>query len=126
MAVSTIFCRADAARGVREMRIERLTAVTFRRKRLLLRINPLAVSVLRTDHDRARRTNHRHPIFLYRGVDSEHENVVAHDLRIVSREISIGDAFEFILRHVLIGFHRQMATETARRPRRVADLAIHR
>ena len=56
----------------------------------------------------------------------EHEDVVAHDLRIVGREIAIGHALEFVQRHALVGFHRQMATETTRRPRGVADLAIHR
>ena len=98
MAVGAILGRADAAGRVREMRIERLAAVTFGGKCLLLRVNPFAIRVLRTDHDRARRTNHRHAIFLHRAVDAEHENVVAHDLRIVGREIPVGDAFEFILR----------------------------
>ena len=46
MAVGAIFGRAGAACRVREMRIERLPAVTFRRERLLLRINPFAVRIL--------------------------------------------------------------------------------
>src|SRR6202011_3082769 len=46
MAVGTILGRADAARRVGEVRIERLTAVTFRRKSLLLRIDPLTIRVL--------------------------------------------------------------------------------
>src|SRR5437016_1442729 len=66
------------------------------------------------------------PIFLYRAVDPEHEDVVAHDLWIVGCEISVGDAFEFILRYALVRFHRQMTAETARCPRCVTDLAIHR
>ena len=126
MAVGAILGRADAAGGVREMRIEGLAAVAFGRKRLLLRINPFAIRILRADHDRARGTNHRHPILLHGAVDPEHENVVAHDLRIVGGEIAIGHAFEFVLRHALIRFHRQMTTETACRPRGVTDLAIHR
>ena len=66
MTVGAVFRRADAARRVREMRIERLTAVTFGGKCLLLRINPFAIRILRTDDDRARRTNHGHAIFLHR------------------------------------------------------------
>ena len=126
MAVGAVLGRADAARGVREMRIERLAAVAFRRNRLLLRVNPFAIRILRADHDRARRADHCHAIFLHRPVDAEHENVVAHDLRIVGGEIAVGHAFEFVLRHALVRFHRQMTTETTRRPRGVTDLAIHR
>ena len=126
MAVGAILGRADAAGGVRKMRIERLAAVAFGGNGLLLRINPFAIRVLRADHDRARRTNHRHAVLLYRAVDAEHENVVAHDLRIVGREIAIGDAFEFIQRHALVRFHRQMTAETTGRPGGVTDLAIHR
>ena len=126
MAVLAILRRPDAARGVREMRIESLAAVAFRGKRLLLRINPLAIGILRADHDRARGTNHRHAILFHRAVEPEHENVVAHDLRIVGRKIAIGHAFEFVLRDALVRFHRQVTTETTRRPRGVTDLAIHR
>ena len=126
MAVGAILRRADAAGGVREMRIERLAAVAFRGNGLLLRINPFAIGVLRTDHDRARGTEHRHAILLHRAVDAEHENVVAHDLRIVGGEVAVGHAFEFVLRHALVRLHRQMTAETARRPRGVTDLAIHR
>ena len=125
VAVCAVLRRADAARGVGEMRIERLAAVTFRRDRLLLRIYPFAICILRADHDRARRTDHGHPIFFHRAVEPEHENVVAHDLRVVGREIAIGHPFEFVLRDPLVGLHRQVATETARRPGGVADLAIH-
>ena len=42
------------AAGVRKMRIERLPAVTFRAHGLLLRINPFAIRVLRTDEHRGR------------------------------------------------------------------------
>src|SRR5260370_11275307 len=108
------------------MRIERLAAVTFGRKCLLLRINPFAVLILRADHDRARRAYYRHPVFLHGAVNAEHEDVVAHDLWIVGREISVGDAFEFILRHTLVRFHRQMTAETSRRPRSLPPLATHR
>ena len=54
------FVVPDAAGGVREVRIEGLAAVAFRANGLLLRINPLAIRVLRTDDHRARRADHRH------------------------------------------------------------------
>ena len=116
MAIGAALGCADAARGVREMRIERLAAVTFRGNGLLLRINPFAIRILRADHDRARRADHRQSILFHRAVDAEHENVVAHDLRIVGGEIAVGDAFKFVLRRPLVRVHRQMATETTRRP----------
>src|SRR6267143_4516078 len=122
MAVGAILGCAEAGCRVREMRVERLTAVTFGGKSLLLRINPFAVRVLRANDNRARRTNDRHPVFLHRAVNAEHENIVAHDLWIVGRVIPIGDAFEFVLWHTLVRFHRQMTTETTRCPRRVTDL----
>ena len=96
MAVSTVLRCANAARRVWEMRVERLTAVTLSRNGLLLRINPFAIRILRADHDRAGRSNHRHPISLHCAVFAEHENVVTHDLRIVSREVSISYTLEFI------------------------------
>ena len=70
MAVGAILRRADAAGGVREMRVERLAAVAFRGNGLLLRVNPFAVRVLRADHHRARRTDHGHAVFLHRAVDA--------------------------------------------------------
>ena len=53
MTIGAILCRSDPAGCVREVRVERLTAVTFCRNRLLLRINPFAVRILRTHYDRA-------------------------------------------------------------------------
>ena len=53
MAVGAVLRCADAAGRVREMRIERLAAVTFGGNCLLLRINPFAIRILRADHDRA-------------------------------------------------------------------------
>src|SRR5438552_8877169 len=114
MAVGAIFCRADAARGVREMRIKRLPTVTFSGKSLLLRVNPLAIGILRADHDRARRADDRHAVFLHRPVNPEHEDVVAHDLWIVGREIAIGYTFKLILRDAMVRFHLQMESEAAR------------
>ena len=96
MAVGAILRRADAARGVREMRIERLAAVAFGADGLLLRVNPFAIRVLRADDHRARRTDHRHPVLLHRAVDAEHEDVVAHDLRIVGGEVAVDHAFELV------------------------------
>ena len=53
VAIGAVLRRADAAGRVRKMRIECLAAVTFGADGLLLRINPFAVRVLRTDDDRA-------------------------------------------------------------------------
>ena len=53
VTVLAIFCRADAAGRVRQMRIVSLTAITFRADGLLLRINPFAICVLRTHDDGA-------------------------------------------------------------------------
>src|ERR1700730_12523572 len=116
MAVGAILRRADARSRVREVRVECLAAIAFSRKCLLLRINPFAVRVLRTDDDRARGADHGHAVLLYRAVDAEHEDVVAHHLWVVGSEVSIGHAFEFILRDALVGFHRQVTTETTRGP----------
>ena len=116
MAVGAILCRADAAGGVREMRIEGLATVTFRREGLLLRVNPLAVRVLRTDHDCAGGAQDSHSVFLHRSVDSEHKHVVAHNLRIVGGEVPIANAFELILCDSLVRLHRKVAAETARGP----------
>ena len=83
VAIRTIFRRADAARGVREMRIERLAAIALGADGLLLRINPLAVRVLRADDHGGRRTQNRQAVGLHRAVNAQLENIVAHDLRVV-------------------------------------------
>ena len=99
MAIRAILGRADAAGGVREMRVERLAAIALRRDGLLLRIHPFAVRVLRTDDHRARRTQHGHAVILHRAVDAEHEHVVTHDLRVVRGEIAVRRALELVERH---------------------------
>ena len=126
MAVGAILRRPDTAGGVREMGIEGLPAVTFRGEGLRLGVNPFPILILRADHDRAGRTQHRHAVFLHRAVDPEHENIVAHYLRIVGGEVPVHRALELVLRHALVRLHREMAAETAGGPRGVADLAIHR
>src|SRR4051812_22837240 len=47
VTIGAILRRPDAAGRVRKMRVERLAAVTFRRKSLSLRIDPFAVRILR-------------------------------------------------------------------------------
>ena len=126
MAVGAILCRTYARSRVRKMRIESLAAVTFGRKCLLLRVDPLAICILRADHDRARRSDHGHVISFDRAIDPEHEDIIAYDLRIVGREVPVRDAFELILRDALVSFHGQMTSETTRRPGGVTNLAIHR
>jgi hypothetical protein len=70
------------------MRIVSLAAVTVGADGLLLRINPFAVGVLRTDDDRAGRTQHGEAVAFHRAVNAELERVIADDLRIVAREIA--------------------------------------
>ena len=50
VTIRAVFRRAFAARSVREVRVERLAAVTLGAHRLLLRIDPLAIAILRTDN----------------------------------------------------------------------------
>src|SRR6266478_1513326 len=121
--MSAVLCGANAAGRVRKMRIERLAAVTLRGDRLLLGINPFAIGILRTDDDRARRTNHREPIALHRSVNTELKDIIADDLRIVGGEVARGGPFILVERRALICLHRQMTAETTRGPRGMADLA---
>src|SRR3954471_12708962 len=46
VAIRAVFRCPDATRGMREMRIERLAAVTFRRDGLGLRVNPFTILIL--------------------------------------------------------------------------------
>jgi hypothetical protein len=64
-------------------------------------------------------------VLLHGAVDAEHEDIVAHHLRVVGHKVTIIDAFVFVLSHALVRLHRQMAAKAARRPRRMADLAVH-
>src|SRR3954468_24310273 len=125
MAVRAVLSRSHAAGGVREMRIERLAAISLGGERLLLRVNPFAVRVLRTHHHCARRPNDGHSIPLHRAIDAEHEDIVPNDLWIVGGVIPICDPFKLVLRYPLIRFHRQVTSETAGPPGRVTDLTIH-
>ncbi len=101
---------------MREMRIECLATVAFGAHGLLLRIDPLTICVLRTDDHRARRTQHGQTMVLHHAVNSQLENIIAHDLRIVGRVVACRLALEFVERHALVCPHRQMTTEAARRP----------
>src|SRR5689334_5244861 len=112
MAIGAILCGSDAAGRVRKMRIKRLAAVTLGGNRLLLGINPFAIGILRTDDDRARRTDHREPIALHRSVNTELKDIIADDLGIVGGEVARGDAFKLIERRALICLHWQMTAET--------------
>ena len=78
------------------MRVECLAAVSVAAHGLLLRIDPVAILRLRTDDDGARRANHREPVLFYRAINAEHEDIIAHDLRVVGGEIAINRALEFV------------------------------
>jgi hypothetical protein len=51
-----------------------------------------------------------------RRILAEHEYVIAHDLRVIRGVIARCDALIFIGGNALVGTHRQMTSETARRP----------
>src|SRR5467141_1639167 len=108
---------------MRKMGIESLPAVTLGRDRLLLRIDPFTVRILRTYHDGAGRTYDRETLIFVSGIDAELERVVSDDLWVVRRVVARQDAFKFVQRYALIGAHRQVTPETGRRPGSVADLA---
>src|SRR5262249_34601343 len=125
MTICAVLSRADAAGSMWEMRIKSLPTVAFGANRLLLRINPFPIGILGTNDYRTRRTDHRHTVFLYRSVNSEHEDIISNDLWVVGREISLRDSLELVYRDALICLHRQMTTKPACRPRGVTDLAVH-
>src|SRR4051794_26327638 len=112
------------AGGMREMWVVSLAAVAIAADRLDLRIDPLAVLVLRGDDDRAGGANHGHSVLFHRPIDAELEDIVADHLRIVAGKVPIDDAFKLILHHPLVRLHREMAAKAARRPGRMADLAV--
>src|SRR4051794_1450018 len=111
MAIGAVLGCSDTAGGVWKVGVERLAAVSFGRKRLLLRIDPFPVRILRAHHPRAGGTDHRHSVLFHRSIDPKHEYVVPDHLRIVGGVIPISNAFEFVLRYSLIGLHRQMTSE---------------
>ena len=60
-----------------------------------------------------------------RPVDSQHEAIVAQDLKIVARPVARHQAF--VVQHglALISRHREMTSKTIRRPRRMAGVTGH-
>ena len=73
------------AHGVRNERAERLAGKAFGGDGLLRVVEPLAIRVLRTDQNRARRARRGDAMAGDGAVDAEHVAVVAQDLEIVRR-----------------------------------------
>ena len=113
------------AHGVRHKRAEGRAAESFGGNSLLHVINPVAILILRTDHDGARGTHRGHAMAGHRAIDSEHETVVAQYLKIVAGPVARGQAF--VVQHglALVGHHRKMAAETIRGPGGVAGITGH-
>jgi hypothetical protein len=104
---------------------ERLTAEAFGGDRLLLRIDPFAVLILRTDEDGGARGGGRDAMSRHGAVFGEHENVVAQDLEVISRVVARLVALVVAVGHLAVRLHREVAAEATRHPRRVAGEAGH-
>ena len=116
MAVGAVLGRPHAAGRVRKVRIESLAAITIPAHRLLLRIDPVPVLVLRADDHRARGSNHREPVLLHRAINAKHEHIVAHDLRVIGCKIAIHHALILVQWHALVCLHRKVTAKATRRP----------
>ena len=102
--------------GVREVRVEGLAAVPLAGDGLLLRVDPLAVQVLRAHQHRARRAHGRDAVPLHGPVAPQHEDVVAQHLVVVLRPVAREVALVVEQRPALVGAHGQVAAEAARHP----------
>ena len=102
---------------MREIRAERGSGKSLGRYGLLLRIDAIAIGVLRTDHHRASRPHRHNLVVLDGGIDAEHVDVVAEGLIVVICIIARDGAFVVKHRLALIGPLRQMTAKTTRIPR---------
>jgi len=104
---------------------ERRAREAGRRDRLLLRVDPLAVLVLRGREDRARRTGGRDPAAAHRAVARQREDVVAQGLEVVANPVAARFALVVQIGLLLRRRLREVAAEAARGPGRVAREAGH-
>ena len=72
----------------------------------MLRIDPLAVLVLRADQHGRRGAHRRNTVAGHGAVTPEHEDVVAQNLKIVLRKVSGLAAFVVPVGHLTIRLHR--------------------
>ena len=113
------------ALGVRIVRIHGLRAVARRRDRRLLHIDPLAVGVLRRQHQRRGRAHRRDLPALGRSAQPEHEDVLARHLRVVGGVVAGLAALIAVPCGLRVGLDRHMAAAATRGPRGVAGIALH-
>ena len=117
--------RFARAHRVRHERGKRLAAEAFGRNRLLRVVEPLAIRVLRTHQNRARRARRRDAMPGDGAVHGEHVAVIAQHLEIVGGPVARREPFVVQHRALFVRGHRQVAAETVGRPRRVAGVAGH-
>ncbi len=98
------------------MCVEGLTRKALGRNRLLLRINPLSILILRTDQNGAGRTHGRDAIARYGAVASEHKHVIAQDLVVIGGEVATIPALVVTIGHFAIGLHREMTPKATGHP----------
>ena len=125
MAIVASLCLLRA-HGVREVRAESLTAVTFFGDRLLLRVNPLAILILRGHQYRASRSHRSVSLSGHGAVTPKQKNVVSQSLKIVRGPVpKVRLALVVKHRALLIGLHLQVTAVTTGRPRKMAGVASH-
>ena len=110
---------------VRVVRRHRLRAVAGCRDRRLLGVDPLAVDVLRAQHQRRGGAHRRDLVVLDRAVDAEHVDVVARDLRVVGRVVAREAALVAVALGAPVRLDRKVAAAAARGPRAMAGVAQH-
>ena len=113
------------AHGVGHVGRERRAAEAARGRRLLLRVDPLAVLVLRGDDDGAGGAGGGDAVAADRAVLGQEVDVVAQGLEVVGRPVAAVPALVVQVRLLLVGLLREVAAEAARRPRGVAGEAAH-
>src|SRR5215813_10144119 len=94
---------------VRKVRAERLTAIALFRNRLLLRINPFAILILRTDKYCTRRPHRRVAAASNAPVTTKKKHVVAQSLKIVGSPVA-QLRFTLVVQHrsLLVRLHLKM------------------
>ncbi len=123
MAVRAHLGLAPSADRVRVEGRERGAGEPLRGDGLLLRVEPLAVLVLRVDQHRARGADRRHVVAVRGRVVAQHEDVVAQRLEVVLGVVARVGALEVEVGLLAVRRHRQVAAEARRDPGGVARLA---
>src|SRR6185369_17726233 len=113
------------AHGVGHVGREGRPAEPARRRRLLLRVEPLAVLVLRGDDDGAGGAGGGDAVAADRAVLGQEVDVVAQGLEVVGSPVAADATLVVQVRLLLVRLHGEVAAEATRRPRGVAGEAAH-